>query len=215
LKRRVIIIGAGGHARVLLSALGAANVRVSGCIARERPGELWPSSIEYLGTDAALQDLDADSTVLVNGIGSTRSTALRQQLFELGKGSGLSFLTVLHSKIFIDEATLLDEGVQVMAGAVVQCGVVLGANSIINTGAIVDHDCRIGAHTHLGPRTCLSGTVNVGNGVHVGAGATVVQGINIGDGAMIAAGAVILDHVPPGVAVAGVPAKPMHPAARS
>jgi UDP-perosamine 4-acetyltransferase len=207
--RRVVILGGGGHARVLLSILSAADVSVSGCIARERPGDPWPSSIEYLGDDAALRDLDVNRTALVNGIGWSRSTRLRQQLFELGKTSGLSFLTVLHARSVIDPSAVLAEGVQVMAGAVVQCGVMLGANSLINTGAIVDHDCRIGVHSFVAPGACLSGMVKVGNAVRVGVGATIIQGIHVGDDAVIAAGAVVLDHVGASITVAGVPAKPM------
>ena len=207
--RRVIMIGAGGHARVLLSALRSANVQVSGCVAPERPRDRWPSTIAYLGTDAALGALNAGETILVNGIGSTRSPDLRRQVFERAKAAGLDFLAVLHAKCLLDENVTLGEGVQVLAGAIVQCDVTLGANSIVNAGAVVCHDCRIGAHAHLAPGVRLSGAVTIGDGVHVGVGATIIQGLTIGEGAMIAAGAVVVDNVPPRSSVAGTPAKPM------
>ncbi len=99
------------------------------------------------------------------------------------KGSGrwnISFETVIHPSAVIAPEVHIDDGVQVMAGAIVQPGSWLGENVIINTGARVDHDCTIDAHAHVAPGVTLSGNVHVGNGAHIGAGATVIQGIKVG-----------------------------------
>ena len=209
MSRLIVILGAGGHARVLLSALRRTKVEFSGCIAREPADRLWPSSITYLGNDSVLSKLDPADTVLVNGVGSTRSTEIRQRLFELGKSRGFGFLSVQHPNAVIEDGVNCGEGSQIMVGAIIQCGADVGANSIINSGAIIEHDCRIGAHCHVAPGVCLSGSVITGSGVHIGAGATIIQGIVIGDRAMIAAGAVVVSDVAAGACVAGVPANSM------
>ncbi|WP_050479716.1 acetyltransferase [Herbaspirillum rhizosphaerae] len=202
----IIILGAGGHARVLLKALAGATVlgltdpdpaKAGGAIA----------GIPILGTDDALKAYAVDKVVLVNGIGSVGSNERRRDLFARYKQIGYAFLNVCHPSAVVADDVLLGEGVQIMAGAILQTGCSVGENSIVNTGAVVDHDCGIGRHVHIAPGAVLSGGVEVGDNAHVGAGATVIQGVRIGANSLVGAGAVVVRDVPPGVRVAGVPAK--------
>jgi UDP-perosamine 4-acetyltransferase len=98
---------------------------------------------------------------------------------------------------------VFDEGVQVMAGAIVQPGVRVGANSVLNSRSSVDHDCVIGSHVHVAPGAVLCGSVVVGDHAFVGAGATVIQGVHIGAGAVIGAGVVVIRNVAKGAVVYG------------
>lgn len=207
--RRIILLGAGGHARVLVAALRSQGKSVGGCVAPEPPGTEWPADIPYLGDDAALDGLDRAGIWLVNGVGSTASADVRRRLFETTKGWGFRFATVVHPAAAVVAPVRLGEGAQIMAGAVVQTGVELGDNVIVNTAAVVDHDCRLGNHCHVAPGATLSGGVSVGEDAHVGTGATVIQGIRIGRGAIVAAGAVVVRDVPEKLCVAGVPARPL------
>jgi UDP-perosamine 4-acetyltransferase len=204
----VLLIGAGGHARVLMDALGRCGIAVAGLVDADaaKYGTLVGGA-PVLGDDAVLGGHPPASTVLVNAIGTVESTAVRRAVYDRLKAGGYRFLTVTHPSAVIAPDAVLEEGAQVMAGAIVQAGAVIGANSIINTGAQVDHDCRIGAHVHLAPGTTLSGAVTVGEDSHVGTSATVVQGVRIGRGCLVAAGAVVAQHVADGERVAGVPAR--------
>lgn len=206
----IVILGAGGHARVILSALKAGkSPPVVGCIAPESPASGWPQDIAYLGPDSALRALDPGKTRLVNGIGGTRSNEKRRSAFEQAKAAGFSFQTVVHPSALLDEGVIVAEGAVIMMGAILQRGCTVGQNAIVNTGAIVDHDCRIGAHVHVATGARLSGSVQVGDGAHIGTGASVIQGIQIGRNAMLAAGCVAVQDVLDGVSVAGIPARPM------
>ena len=206
--RTVILIGAGGHARVLLDVLARCGVAVAGLTDADagKHGKLL-AGVRVLGGDKVLDKHPPASTILVNAMGSTESMSLRQKVYERLKAGGYRFLTLVHPSAVIASDAVLGEGVQVMAGAIVQPGAKIGVNSIVNTGAQVDHDCVIGAHVHLSPGVTLSGTVTVGDGTHVGTAATVVQGLRIGRGCLVAAGTVVTEDVADGERVAGVPAR--------
>jgi sugar O-acyltransferase (sialic acid O-acetyltransferase NeuD family) len=201
----VIVVGGGGHAKVLISTLLLQHRRVLGFV------DLKPSlppllGIAHLGDDGAVFLHPPDQVRLVNGVGSIDATVLRRTVYEKFRERQYIFETVIHPSAIIAPEVHIEDSVQVMAGAVVQPGSCLGANAIINTGARVDHDCSIDAHAHIAPGVTLSGNVHIGEGAHVGTGASIIQGIKVGAAAIVGAGAVVVDDVPAGVTVVGVPA---------
>lgn len=207
MKKPVIILGAGGHARVLLETLSALGVSVP-AIADVSPtsGPGWGAIPIILESDL-VSKFSFKSVLLANGVGSVSSMAARRVVFERHKLQGFTFADIIHPFSYVAGSARLGEGIQVMAGAVIQAGAVVEANTIVNTRASVDHDCHVGAHSHLAPGVTLSGGVRVGNEVHIGTGASLIQGVVVGDRAFIAAGAVVTKDVEPGERVAGVPAR--------
>jgi sugar O-acyltransferase (sialic acid O-acetyltransferase NeuD family) len=204
----VIVVGAGGHAGVVLDVLSRCGIAVAGLTDADsgKHGKLF-AGVRVLGDDGILDKHPPVATVLVNAMGSVESMSTRQAVYERLKAKGYQFLTLVHPSAVIAPDAVLGEGVQVMAGAIIQPGARIGANSILNTGAQVDHDCQIGAHVHLSPGVTLSGAVTVGDATHVGTGATVVQGLRVGRGCLVAAGTVVTKNVADGERVAGVPAR--------
>ncbi len=204
----LIMLGSGGHAKVLLEALKQQGLAVAGILTatQEQHGTLL-AGIPVLGNDDVLADYPPERTRLVNGVGSVGLPQLRERIFTELSRRGYSFATVIHPAAVVAEDALLEEGAQVMAGAVIQPGSRIGRNSIINTRAAVDHDCSIGDHVHLAPGVTLSGGVTIGTGTHVGTGATVIQGITIGSAAIVGAGALVIRNVPDEIKVLGVPAR--------
>ena len=204
----LILIGGGGHARVLISTLlqlrrhvlGFANIDDS---IRELLGLPW------IGNDDAVLDHDPEQVLLVNGVGSVASVSSRLRVYEHFRARGYNFASVIHPSSIIAPEGQLASGVQIMSGAILQTGCIAHENCIINTGAQLDHDCVIEAHAHVAPGAILSGTVYVGARAHVGAGATIIQGIHIGADSIVGAGAVVLSDVPERCTVVGVPARPI------
>lgn len=135
--------------------------------------------------------MSPDDVELVNGVGSLPGNSLRAELFARYQALGYRFSRVVSLNATISDYVVLEEGAQVMAGAVIQAGVHIGHNSIINTRAVVDHDCLIGANNHIAPGAVLSGGVVTGNSVHIGTGASVIQGLSIGDHGIVSAGATL------------------------
>lgn len=205
-----MVIGAGGHGKVVADAMQMLGKDVLGFLDMDTTlhGTLI-AGLKVLGNDNYLRDYSYKSVGLANGIGSIVDTKLRYQVYAQLTMKGYNFQIVRHPSAIISSSVELSDGVQVMAGAVLQCGVSIGANTIINTGALIDHDCTIGSHCHVAPGAVLSGGVKVEDGCHIGTSASVIQGITIGSGALIAAGAVVVENVPAGACVAGVPARIM------
>lgn len=204
----VIILGAGGHAKVLIEALLASSAVIAG-IADPDPALVGTTilTVPVLGGDYVVDEFPPSEIQLVNGLGSVGIPARRQKLFVTFCNKGYSFARVVHPSAVIASDVELGEGSQIMAGAVIQPGCRIGINSIINTRASVDHDCIIGDHVHVAPGVTLSGGVSIGACSHIGTGATVIQGISIGTESIIGAGSVVLKEVRPFVTVVGVPAR--------
>lgn len=206
----VLVIGAGGHAKVLLAALGRLGRTVAGFVDAKGQGT-GPGGLPVLGDDDWLLAQGPERFVLVNAIGSTGSTALRGRVFQRFKAAGFQFLTVADPQALVEPDCRMGEGAQILKGAMVQPGVEIGANAIVNTGAIIDHDCRIGANAHIAPGCVLSGGVEIGDGSHLGTGSVVREGISIGQNAIIGAGSVVVSPVAAGALAYGNPARVVKP----
>ena len=208
MNRPVIVIGAGGHASVLIASLKVLRRELIGITEADTnkiSGSI--SGIPIIGNDETIMQYKPDSIELVIGIGSVSSTQKRKDIYEKFKNNGYSFSSVIHPTATVMDDVRLGEAVQIMAGAVVQTGCAIGDNVIINTGALIDHDCIICNHTHVSPGAVLSGDVQIGEMAHIGTSATIIQGIKIGEGSTIGAGAVVIKDIPANVMVAGVPAR--------
>ena len=207
---RVIGLGAGGHAKVVIEILRlAGGYELVGLLDPDR--RLWTTKVEglpVLGDDELLRGLLSEGVQSAFlGLGAVGDTKHRQALFEMAAGLGFRMVQAVHPQAIISPTAHLGAGVTVMAGAIINPSAEIGDNVIVNTGAIVEHDCRIGAHAHVAPGARLSGNVSVGDGAHVGVGCSVRENITVGNRAIVAAGAAVVSDVADGVVVAGVPAR--------
>jgi sugar O-acyltransferase (sialic acid O-acetyltransferase NeuD family) len=186
------MLGAGGHAKVLLSLANASRLHVIGVCDPElhRLGIFEWRGLAVLGGDEVLDQLDRTRVGLINGIGQVVGSNLRRVLYESAVSKGFQFPSLVHPTAFVDESAVLSQGVQIMAGAVIQPDVTLGCNTIINTGA------SVAAHVHIAPGATLCGNVQIGSGAFVGAGATVIQGLALGEYAVVGAGTVMVRDLP-------------------
>jgi sugar O-acyltransferase (sialic acid O-acetyltransferase NeuD family) len=211
---RVICLGNGGHASVIVDLLqllaqqGQAEIVGVTGTAGQAADVL---GVPTLGEDSELRDLvrKHELTHFIVGMGMVRGgDEKRARLFELGRAAGLRPFTAIHPTAIVASSATIGEGTAVMAGAIVQARTRIGANVILNTRSSVDHDCAIGDHVHVAPGAVCSGNVKIGEAAHIGVGAAVIQNVRIGAGATVAAGAVAVRDCPDGVTVMGVPAKP-------
>lgn len=209
MKDKIILLGGGGHARVLIDLIRAeGGYEIIGILDAQLEPDTLVRGVPVLGNDDLLTDLCKKG---VNkaciGVGSVRDNTIRKRLYERVKAYNFYVPSLIHSSAFTSENARISEGVQIMAGAIIQTGSLIGENTIINTGAIIDHDCNVGNHVHVCPGAVMGGGSIIGDNSFIGTGATIIHGIKIGKDTIIGAGAVVICGVPNGVTVKGVPAK--------
>jgi UDP-perosamine 4-acetyltransferase len=208
----IVVLGAGGHARVLIDCLNQ-DPGISVHAVLDSNPDFWGTmclDVPVRGGDDQLEKLAREGvTFFVVGVGGAGDTRPRQRIFERAVAYSLKPWTVVHPRAICSTRARIGPGCQLFPGSIVNAGAELGLNVIVNTGAIVEHDCRIGDHVHVATGARLSGAVQVGDGAHVGAGSVVRQSIVIGPGALIGAGAVVVRDVGRDQVVAGNPARVM------
>ncbi|KRC60456.1 hypothetical protein ASE14_05390 [Agromyces sp. Root81] len=202
--RRLIMLGGGGHARVLQETLAAAGRSLGGYIAPERSTFLVDT--DHLGGDEALDGLEAGEVLLVNGLGSVGDPTSRRRVFVEATARGFSFATVVDPSATVRSSARIGHGAQILAGSIVNSDAVVGDDCIVNSGAIIEHHATLGAHTHVAPGAVIGGSATVGESTHVGLGARLIQGVAVGSLCTIGAGAVVIRDVSSGVTAVGVPA---------
>jgi UDP-perosamine 4-acetyltransferase len=191
-----IVIGAGGHAKSVCDALLSKNLEVLGCTDNTLvKGTEVLQGIKTIGADKVLSDYTPDQVYLANGVGSIKDIVVRKTLMMSLQDRGYKFPPIIHRTAYVAEGTELGSGCVVLAGGVIQPGVRLGENVIVNTRASIDHDCFIRSHSHIAPGAILCGSVSIGEEVHIGAGAIILQGVKIVSGAIIPAGLTIRKSV--------------------
>ena len=205
--KMIIVIGAGGHAKVVIDILFESDFGgyIAGAI------DNTPTTVgkalgktKIIGDDSILSTLLPAEYQFIVAIGDNK---VRSTLFKTWKGSGFSAMSGIHPKSTISDSVAIGEGTAIMAGAVINCDSVIGDNVIINTNATVDHDVKIGSHAHIAPGSHLAGRISVGEGAFIGTGATILPGIEIGSRAIVGAGSTVTRDVLPNRTVWGVPAK--------
>jgi len=185
------MVGAGGHASVLMDILKQNNIIVSGVFAPNIDmRRLVFSSIPYSVNEDEILQMDRDSVFLVNGLGFLPGLNTRNKVSKKFKSNGFKFLSVVAKSVEISAYAKIGSGVQLLNGAIVQAGAIIEDDTIINTRAIVEHDCFVGQASHLAPNSTVCGGVKMGSNVFIGSNATVLPGRILKDNEIVAAGSI-------------------------
>jgi len=201
----VVVIGGGGHAKVLIAVLAKLGESLRGYVDPVDRGPVL--GVPYLGDDEVLKDLAGEPFRLALGIGVNAVSSLRGALVAAAEEAGFGFITAVSPDACVHDSARIGAGSMVFDGAVVQPDVTIGRFAILNTACSVDHDCEIGDFAHVAPGVSLGGGVRVGENSLVGIGASVNPALRIGRDCRIGAGAVVAqDCLEPGSYV-GVPAR--------
>lgn len=204
MKDSIIVLGAGGHAKVAIEILRAAGYQVGYCVGgSDSPKECMGVPVLRDG-DNLLKLHDAGYSMIFPAIGSNYA---RQRAATHAVKLGFTLVNAISPYAILSPSLVLGKGIAIMSGAIINADCNIEDLVIINTGATVDHDCHIGNGAHLGPQCALAGNVKVGQGAFLGIGTVVIPCIAIGNYSVIGAGSVVILDVPPSCTSAGNPAK--------
>lgn len=202
---RVIVVGAGGHARVCIEALFDSGFDVVGCVSRDGAG-VSGLPCRVLGRDEELVELAARIGVqhVFVGVGDNHT---REFITARCRAAGLAGVNAVSRFAMVSAAAELGVGVAVLPGAVVNPSAIVADGAIVNTRASIDHDVYVGPFAHVAVGASLAGGVTVGERALLGVGSCVVPLVRIGADAVVGAGAAVVRDVPAGATVLGVPAR--------
>ena len=195
---RLLVIGAGGHAKVVIDAARAAGMEVTGVVG-EAQGRDCLLNVPISRTPDAFE---GDAFIVAIGNNQARAESFARYL-----DSGMHPAVVVHPSAVIADGVEIGSGSFIAAGVVVNVDARIGENAILNTSCCVDHDCVIGDHAHVGPTAGLCGGVVVGTGALVGAGCSIIPLCSVGEWAVVGAGSVVIRDVLAGEVRAGIPAR--------
>lgn len=201
MNKKVIIIGAGGHARVIEDIILKTGDSIVGFLDDNVTGKL--DGIPILGKIKEANDIyekyPASKFIIAIGNNNIRKEISQKYL--------LPYYTAIHPNSIIANNVRIKEGSVIMAGSCINPYVTIGTHVIINTGAIVEHNCEIADFVHISPRGVLGGTVYVGEATHIGIGAVVKNNIKIEKDIIVGAGAVVVKDIQESGTYIGVPAQ--------
>lgn len=205
--RRLVILGASGHGRVVAAAAIAEGWEVLGFADADptlRGTVLGRLEVAATHDEELLDWLRGSGASLILAIGQNR---VRAKVFARLSARGVTWARVVHPRSWLAPGVTVGEGSVVCAGVVVQPGARVGANVILNTSCSVDHDGVLHDHCHLSPGVHLGGTVEVGEGTWLGVGVSVRNNLTIGPWATVGVGAAVVADLPADVVAVGVPAR--------
>jgi UDP-perosamine 4-acetyltransferase len=205
LTQRIVVVGAGNHAKVVLEALWAMSAFEVVGLTDPDTSARHVLGAPVLGGDELLPELFAQG--VTHAVVAVGSNLRREQIGQNLLSRGFTLPVIVHPAAHISPSAHIGRGTIVMAKAAVGPLATVGELAIINTGAIVEHDNWIGRAAHIGPGAALAGGVRVGCRALVGIGSAVRPQISIGDDSIVGAGSAVVADVPQGATVAGVPAR--------
>ncbi|MYL69831.1 serine acetyltransferase [Halobacillus litoralis] len=209
MKRKLLLIGGGGHCKSVLDSLYELNEYDSiGIIDKKENIGKYILSTPIIGSDTDLH------TLLNQGykeafitLGSIGDSSLRVKLTHLVEDIGFKLPNIIDPSAIVSNYSNLAEGIFVGKRTILNAGVNIGKATILNTNSTVEHDSNIGAYVHISPGAVVCGGVTVSANSHIGASSVIKQGISIGKNTTIGMGSVVLEDIDSNVIAFGNPCK--------
>lgn len=201
--KKVVIIGAGGHAKVIADIIEKSGDEIIGFL----DDKIEKNTI-IIKDYKVIGDLNNRFTLAIANSDYEFITAIgdNKKREEISKSPNLKFYTAIHPSAQIGLDVKIEEGTAIMANVCINSSARIGKHCIINTGAIIEHDNIIENFVHISPNSALGGTVRIGENTHIGIGSVVKNNITICKNCTVGAGAVVVKNIEKEGTYIGVPA---------
>lgn len=197
----LVIIGAGGHGKVVAEIAKKNNYTIKGFI-DDNPNIKNVGNYQVLGNWECIEQYKDCSFFVAIGNNEIRKKKLEELI-----SNNYRIVTLVDSSAVISSSVKLGLGSVVMPNATINVGTTLGKGCIVNTASSTDHDCKIGDYVHICPGVHIAGTVSIQSNTWVGIGTSIINNLNIGENVMLGAGSVVVDDIPSNTKAYGIPAK--------
>jgi sugar O-acyltransferase (sialic acid O-acetyltransferase NeuD family) len=199
---KLLLIGSGGHCRVVIDTAKRLGFDMLGIIDINYNGNKEKIlGVPVIGGVSTLSELDPKEVSVNVSIGDN---FIREKFFSIAKAKGFPTPSIISPTAIVSEYATINSGNFINNAAIINTGVEIGENSIINTGAIIEHEVVIGDHSHICPGVKIGGRVSIGEASFIGIGANIIDKVEVGDHAVIGAGSVIIGDVESHSKVVGV-----------
>jgi sugar O-acyltransferase (sialic acid O-acetyltransferase NeuD family) len=193
---KILLIGAGGHARSCIDVIeSVGQFEIAGVVEKDESYANTNLGYPIIGTDNDLDNLRKEYEFALITVGQIKSPAIRIKLFQLLKEVDFTLPAIISPHAYVSKHAQIGEGSIIMHGAIVNANAKIGINCIINNKSLIEHDAVIGDHCHIATGAIINGEVTVGNETFVGSGVVTKQGVSIGDNCVIGAGEIIKNNI--------------------
>ena len=188
MNKKVVIIGFGGHGRVIADIVRAKGDTVLGFLDDHASNY----ATDFQNTDnnqnvvlGKVEDyIKYSDAEFIIGIGNND---VRKKLSSLN----CKWYTAVHPSAVISPSVKIGEGSVISANTVINSEAVIGMHCIINTGSIIEHDCILEDFVHISSGVKLGGGVKIGLSSFLGVGSVIDKLTEIKPNTVIKAGSVI------------------------
>jgi sugar O-acyltransferase (sialic acid O-acetyltransferase NeuD family) len=203
--KKIIIIGSGGHSRVVIDTLETLGSNIFGIIDINYKGQKEKIfNYKIIGDMTIIDNLNPKNYNIILAIGDNNK---REKYFSELLYKGFTIPTIIHPTAILSKKIIIGNGVFINSGVILNAGVEIADNTIINTGSIIEHEVNIKQNSHICPGVKIGGRATVGKNTFIGIGSSIKDYIKIGDNVKVGAGSVIIDNIKKGLTVVGVPGK--------
>jgi sugar O-acyltransferase (sialic acid O-acetyltransferase NeuD family) len=198
-KKRLLLLGGGGHCRSCIDTIEAQGVyEIAGIVQPTNDCLNKVSDYPVVGCDDDLPELLNETPTAIITVGQINTPDIRIRLFNLLKSYKAELPVVKSPFSYCSSRAVVGEGTILLHGSLVNSNAEIGANCIINSIALVEHDAQIASHCHIATGARVNGGVSIGQGSFLGSGCVIREGVQIGERTVIAAGEIVLQDIPAG-----------------
>ena len=193
MKKKIILIGCGGHTKVCADVvLNSGEFQIAGVVCDEKKNVF---NLPNIGTDKDLKILKKKYNYALITIGQIKNYQKRLSILDKLKKLDFRIPVIISKQAITSKSAKIKSGTIVMDRSVIHQDVNIGENCIINTGAIIEHDVTIGSNSHISTGVIVNGGVKIGNNVFIGSGSIIVNNINIKSNSFVKAGSLVKKHI--------------------
>lgn len=208
MKKKLILIGGGGHCKACIDVIEQTEqFEIVGIL---DVAELVGTNVlgyQIIGTDQEISKYTSLEYGFLITVGQVKSSGLREKIFQKLIENEAEIVTVIAKSALVSKYSKIGIGSIIMHNVLVNAGAKIGQNCILNNKCSIEHDTAVGNHTHISTGAIVNGGCNIGDGVFIGSNATIANQINVEDEAVVGAGSVVVKNVIKNDIQVGSPAK--------